>query len=83
MDWLRRLYVAPVRFYRKFISPLKPPMCRFDPTCSQYAVEAVMKHGIFKGTLLGTWRIMRCHPFTEGGHDPVPPRKGMPPEDEN
>jgi len=76
MGWLRRIYVAPIRFYRRYISPLKPPMCRFHPTCSQYAVEAVMTHGIFKGTALGLWRIMRCHPFTEGGHDPVPPRKG-------
>ncbi len=79
MGWIRRVYVAPIRFYRKFLSPLKPPMCRFDPTCSQYGLEAIMRHGIFKGTGLGIWRIMRCHPFSKGGHDPVPPRKGETP----
>ncbi len=79
MGWIRRVYVAPIRFYRKFLSPLKPPMCRFDPTCSQYGLEAIMRHGIFKGTGLGIWRIMRCHPFSKGRHDPVPPRKGETP----
>ena len=70
----RRVFVAPIRFYRRFISPLKPPMCRFHPTCSQYAVEAVLTHGIFKGSRLAAWRILRCQPFAKGGHDPVPPR---------
>ncbi len=75
-DFLRRLWVAPIRFYRRYLSPLKPPMCRFHPTCSEYAVEAVLAHGIFKGTLLATWRILRCHPFARGGYDPVPPARG-------
>lgn len=72
--WLRELCVAPLRFYQRFVSPWKPPMCRFHPTCSQYAIEAVREHGVIRGGLLSTWRLLRCHPFAKGGHDPVPPR---------
>jgi putative membrane protein insertion efficiency factor len=71
---LRRIATLPVRFYRRFLSPLKPPMCRFSPTCSQYAVEAIERHGIFRGGAYAAWRILRCHPFCEGGFDPVPPK---------
>jgi putative membrane protein insertion efficiency factor len=70
---LRRIYTAPIRFYRRFLSPLKPPMCRFHPTCSAYAQEAVETHGIPRGTLLALWRVLRCNPLCQGGHDPVPP----------
>lgn len=72
---LREICVAPIRFYRRFLSPLKPPMCRFSPTCSEYALHAIRRHGIVRGGLMATWRIMRCNPFVEGGHDPVPPAK--------
>ena len=72
---LRRAFVWPIRLYRRFLSPLKPPMCRFHPTCSEYALQAILAHGILKGCALGTWRLMRCHPFAKGGHDPVPPAK--------
>jgi hypothetical protein len=65
--------VAPIRFYRRFLSPLKPPMCRFQPTCSEYALQAILRHGILRGGWLTAWRILRCNPFVEGGHDPVPP----------
>lgn len=68
-----RILALPVRFYRRWISPLKPPMCRFSPTCSQYTIEALETHGLFRGLWLGLCRIARCHPFCEGGHDPVPP----------
>jgi putative membrane protein insertion efficiency factor len=71
---LRRIATLPVRFYRRFFSPLKPPMCRFSPTCSQYAVEAIELHGIFRGGAYAAWRILRCHPFCQGGFDPVPPK---------
>ena len=74
-DWkycARKAFLLPVYFYRAFISPLTPPACRFTPTCSQYMVEAVMKYGILKGGWLGIKRICRCHPFHEGGYDPVP-----------
>ena len=67
-----------VRFYRKNISPARPPCCRFIPTCSTYALEAIQVHGAVKGGLLSVWRILRCHPFhKEKGfiYDPVPPKK--------
>lgn len=66
------LFVGMVRFYQKFISPLLPPACRFTPSCSEYMRQAVIKHGAVHGTLLGTRRLLRCHPFTQGGYDPVP-----------
>ena len=62
-----------IAFYRKYISPIKRhPTCRYVPTCSQYALEAVEKYGAFKGGLLALWRIVRCNPFSKGGYDPVP-----------
>jgi len=64
-----------IRGYRNFISPLFPPSCRFQPTCSQYALEAVERFGPLKGSWLATSRILRCHPFHRGGYDPVPPAK--------
>ncbi len=73
MKYVRYVATLPLRFYRRFLSPLKPPMCRFSPTCSQYAIEAIERHGIFRGSALAIWRILRCHPFCRGGHDPVPP----------
>ena len=72
---MKRLLMALVRFYRKNISPLSPPRCRFSPTCSAYALEALEVHGALKGSLLTLWRILRCNPFSKGGYDPVPPRK--------
>ncbi|PID71909.1 MAG: membrane protein insertion efficiency factor YidD [Desulfobulbus propionicus] len=57
--------------YQYVISPLFPPTCRFSPTCSQYAIEAVQKYGAFRGGLKSLWRILRCHPFSQGGYDPV------------
>ncbi|MFD0958677.1 membrane protein insertion efficiency factor YidD [Paenibacillus chungangensis] len=66
---------APIRFYRKVISPLKPPTCRFYPTCSMYALEAIEKHGAAKGGWLAAKRIARCHPFHPGGFDPVPDKE--------
>lgn len=72
MKLLRLLAVAPIRFYQRWISPWTPAMCRFRPTCSQYAVEAVSHHGLFKGGFLALWRILRCNPLCKGGWDPVP-----------
>ena len=69
---MKRLLIALVKFYRKYISPLKPPCCRYTPTCSQYGLEAIQKYGAFKGSLLALWRILRCNPFSHGGYDPVP-----------
>lgn len=61
-----------IKLYRKIISPIKPPCCRFTPTCSQYALEAIERFGAIRGTLLAIWRILRCNPFCRGGYDPVP-----------
>ncbi len=70
---LRRLFLWLIRFYRKHLSHLKrQPTCRFIPTCSQYALEAIEKYGAIKGGLLALWRIIRCNPFSKGGYDPVP-----------
>lgn len=64
-----------VRFYRRFISPLKPPTCRFEPSCSAYAEEALRVHWLPKALLLVIWRLLRCQPLCRGGYDPVPPRR--------
>lgn len=60
-----------IKFYRNFISPLKPPACRFVPTCSEYALLAIEKYGVWRGLYLAIRRILRCHPFHPGGYDPV------------
>lgn len=77
---LRRLVVLPVRFYQYCISPLFPPACRYVPTCSAYTAEAVMRHGVMRGLWLAARRILRCHPWCAGGHDPVPPVPPVPPQ---
>ena len=69
---LSLLLLIPVSFYRACISPLKPQTCRFVPTCSEYAIEAIRKHGPFKGLWLAIKRICRCHPWGGSGYDPVP-----------
>ena len=69
---LTLLLVAPIRCYQRYVSPLTPPSCRFTPTCSQYAVEALSKHGPFKGLYLTLRRLLRCHPWGGSGYDPVP-----------
>ncbi len=69
---MKRILLAAIRFYRKYISPGLPPRCRFVPTCSQYAIEAITKYGAGKGLLLAVWRVLRCNPFCKGGYDPVP-----------
>ncbi len=67
-----KVLICPIRFYQRYISPLTPPSCRFTPTCSQYAVEALQKHGPLKGLYLAIKRILRCHPWGGHGYDPVP-----------
>ena len=69
---MKRIVLALISFYRKFISPLKKPCCRFYPTCSKYALEAVEKHGVLRGTNLAVKRIIKCNPYHKGGYDPVP-----------
>jgi putative membrane protein insertion efficiency factor len=72
---LLALAMGSIRFYQRFISPLKPPTCRFYPVCSAYALEALSRHGLFKGLWLSVKRVLRCHPFHPGGFDPVPEAK--------
>ncbi|MDD5329088.1 MAG: membrane protein insertion efficiency factor YidD [Sulfuricella sp.] len=72
MNTLSRLAIALIKGYQYLISPLLGPRCRFSPTCSEYACQALAKYGIFKGMWLGTKRICRCHPRHPGGYDPIP-----------
>ena len=69
---MKHVMIWLIRLYKKYISPLKPPCCRFTPTCSAYAIEAFQKRGFFAGFILMTWRLLRCNPFCRGGYDPVP-----------
>ena len=72
---MKKILILLIKLYQKFISPMFPAKCRFYPTCSQYTLEAVKEHGAIKGTYLGIKRILKCHPFHEGGYDPVPKRE--------
>lgn len=68
---MRSFFIFLINFYRKYISPLKPPTCRFYPTCSEYSKEALEKYGVIKGGYLSVVRILKCHPFHPGGYDPL------------
>ena len=72
---MKQILLRLLRFYRAKISPLKPPMCRYYPTCSAYAVQAIETHGAFFGSLLAIRRLLRCNVLFPGGYDPVPPKK--------
>jgi putative membrane protein insertion efficiency factor len=67
-----KIAVGAIAFYKRFLSPLLPPACRFRPTCSEFASEAVQRHGFRRGSALSIRRLLRCHPFHPGGYDPVP-----------
>jgi uncharacterized protein len=60
-----------IKVYRRFVSPVLPPSCRFTPSCSEYTLEAIRKYGVLKGGIKGAWRLLRCHPLSSGGYDPV------------
>ncbi|MEM6430681.1 MAG: membrane protein insertion efficiency factor YidD [Deinococcota bacterium] len=72
VGWLEHILLAPIYIYRRVISPLTPATCRFHPTCSQYAITAIRRHGALRGSWLALQRISRCHPWHPGGVDPVP-----------
>lgn len=81
MNWIKsmikKVMIFFIKTYQLTLSPrFSHGSCRYTPTCSQYAIEAIEVHGIIKGTLMAIWRIMRCNPFVKGGYDPVPPKKG-------
>jgi uncharacterized protein len=71
---VKRLLLAPVFAYQRWISPARPRRCRYEPTCSAYAVESIERFGAIRGVLLSAWRLLRCNPFSHGGFDPVPKR---------
>ena len=71
---MKRIFLAPVRGYQRWISPAFPRRCRYEPTCSAYAVESIRRFGVARGALLAAWRLLRCNPFSHGGFDPVPRR---------
>ena len=64
-----------LKIYKRLVSPFLPPACRYVPSCSEYAAEAVARHGIFRGSTLACWRLLRCNPLARGGFDPVPKKK--------
>ena len=68
---VRNLFIGLIQIYRRFLSPMLPPTCRFEPSCSLYTVQAIEKYGVLKGLFMGILRVLRCHPFARGGFDPV------------
>ncbi len=68
---MKRIALAPIRLYQRWISPMLPRRCKYEPTCSAYSVEAIERFGVIRGTVLACWRILRCNPFSHGGFDPV------------
>jgi uncharacterized protein len=72
---VRTIVAAPIRFYSRFISPAFPRRCKYHPTCSAYAVEAIRTYGVFRGLVLAAWRVLRCNPWSHGGVDPVEAQK--------
>jgi len=67
----KKIVIRLIEFYRKFISPLKIPCCKYYPSCSKYALDAVSRYGLMKGGVMALWRVLRCNPFSNGGYDPV------------
>ena len=72
---MRKVLIALIRVYQVCVSPLIPPRCKYYPSCSQYAIEAIRVHGAWRGMGLAIWRLLRCNPLSDGGLDPVPPRR--------
>lgn len=69
---MKKVLINLIRFYQKYLSPMKSTKCPYTPSCSQYGLEAIQKYGAVKGGMLAGWRILRCNPFSRGGYDPVP-----------
>ena len=75
---IQRIVLAPVHAYRRWVSPLLPRRCKYEPTCSAYAVEAVRELGVARGVVLSVWRVLRCNPWSHGGYDPVSAQRLFP-----
>lgn len=73
---MKKASLLALRWYKRAVSPMLPPACRYTPTCSEYALEAIERHGLLAGAFLGVRRVLSCHPFARGGYDPVPERIG-------
>ena len=71
MSFARAVATAPIRLYRRAVSPALPARCKYEPSCSRYAVQAVERYGILRGLVLAAWRLLRCNPWSHGGYDPV------------
>jgi putative membrane protein insertion efficiency factor len=71
MTALRTLAITPIRLYQRVVSPLLPPRCKYEPSCSHYAAQALQEYGILRGLILAGWRLLRCNPWSHGGYDPV------------
>ena len=71
MNALRRAVTAPIRLYHRLVSPAIAPRCKYEPSCSRYAVQAIERYGILRGSVLAAWRLLRCNPWSHGGYDPV------------
>lgn len=69
---MKKIALGLIRFYKLFLSPVLPPSCIYQPTCSQYTYEAIEKYGVLRGSWMGLLRLLRCHPFARGGYDPIP-----------
>jgi len=80
---MKRIAIALIKFYQRFISSKTPPSCRFIPTCSAYAIEAIERFGILRGGVMAVWRILRCNPFGKAGYDPVPEKIEKPKKNKN
>ena len=76
----RQIFILPIRLYQVFLSPILPPACRYIPTCSAYAAEAILRHGMLRGGWLALKRLSRCHPWGGSGYDPVPPLSNSRPD---
>jgi uncharacterized protein len=79
MRFLRAIALAPIRAYQRVVSPLLPSRCKYHPTCSEYAVQAIRTQGVLRGLVLAGWRILRCNPWSHGGFDPVENQRLFPP----